>query len=128
MTTSSLYHLSIGSPLARLVEACQGRRVLVYHNITPPDFYRGTSPRVVYWLERGERELRRLAPLADLVIGNSTYNLEAPLEAGARRHAVVPRPSTSPALPPGRSRPAPRRSSSSSAVSPRTSARRSSSG
>jgi glycosyltransferase involved in cell wall biosynthesis len=87
-----LYHLSIGSPLARLVEACPGRRVLVFHNITPPDFYRGTSPRVVYWLERGERELRRLAPLADLVIGDSTYNLEAPLAAGARRHAVIPPP------------------------------------
>lgn len=87
-----VYHLSIGSPLARLVEASAGRRVLVYHNITPPDFYRGTSPRVVYWLERGERELRRLVPLADLVIGDSTYNLEAPLEAGARRHAVVPPP------------------------------------
>ena len=87
-----LYHLSIGSPLARLVEATPARRVLVYHNITPPDFYRGTSPRVVYWLERGERELRRLAPLADLVVGDSTYNLEAPLAAGARRHAVIPPP------------------------------------
>jgi len=87
-----LYHLSIGSPLARVVEGFEGPRVLVYHNITPPDFYRGTSPRVVYWLERGERDLRRLAPLADLVIGDSTYNLEAPLAAGARRHAVVPPP------------------------------------
>ena len=87
-----VYHLSIGSPVARLVEASPARRVLVYHNLTPPEFYRGTSPRVVYWLERGERELRRLAPLADLVVGDSTYNLEAPLAAGARRHTVIPPP------------------------------------
>jgi glycosyltransferase involved in cell wall biosynthesis len=87
-----VYHLSIGSPLARLVEATPARRVIVYHNLTPPEFYRGTSPRVVYWLERGERELRRLAPLADLVVGDSTYNLEAPLAAGARRHTVIPPP------------------------------------
>jgi glycosyltransferase involved in cell wall biosynthesis len=87
-----VYHLSIGSPLARLVEATPARRVIVYHNLTPPEFYRGTSPRVVYWLERGERELHRLAPLADLVVGDSTYNLEAPLAAGARRHTVIPPP------------------------------------
>ncbi|HEX3604885.1 MAG TPA: glycosyltransferase [Candidatus Dormibacteraeota bacterium] len=101
-----LYHLSIGSPLARMVEGFEGPRVLVYHNITPPDFYRGTSPRVVYWLERGERELRRLAPLADLVIGDSTYNLEAPLAAGARRHAVVPPPVDLSRLAPRAARPA----------------------
>jgi len=104
-----LYHLSIGSPLARLVEASPARRVIVYHNLTPPEFYRGTSPRVVYWLERGERELQRLAPLADLVVGDSTYNLEAPLAAGARRHTVIPPPvdlgrlaprPSAPALPP----------------------------
>jgi glycosyltransferase involved in cell wall biosynthesis len=101
-----LYHLSIGSPLARLVESTPARRVIVYHNITPPAFYRGTSPRVVYWLERGERELAHLAPLADLVIGDSTYNLEAPLAAGARRHAVVPPPVDLSRLAPRPSRPA----------------------
>jgi glycosyltransferase involved in cell wall biosynthesis len=101
-----LYHLSIGSPVARLLEGCPGRRVIVYHNLTPPDFYRGTSPRVVYWLERGERELRRLVPLADLVIGDSTYNLEAPLAMGARRHAVIPPPVDLRRLAPRPARPA----------------------
>jgi glycosyltransferase involved in cell wall biosynthesis len=101
-----LYHLSIGSPLARMVEAVPSRRVVVHHNITPPEFYRGTSPRVVYWLERGERELRRLVPLADLVIGDSTYNLEAALAAGARRHVVIPPPVDLGRLAPREARPA----------------------
>jgi glycosyltransferase involved in cell wall biosynthesis len=100
-----LYHLSIGSPLARLVESVPARRVLVYHNITPPEFYRDTSVRVVYWLKRGERDLRRLAPIADLVIGDSTYNLEAALAAGARHTVVIPPPVDLARLSPREARP-----------------------
>lgn len=100
-----LYHLSIGSPLARLVETLPARRVVVHHNITPPDFYRDTSVRVVYWLKRGERDLRRLAPVADLVIGDSTYNLEAAVAAGARRSVVIPPPVDLARLSPREARP-----------------------
>ncbi len=87
-----LYRLSIGSPLAALVERCGARRVVVYHNITPARYFAGTNPRVTYWLERGRADLRRLAPLADLVIGDSTYNLDEAREAGARQGVVVPPP------------------------------------
>ena len=87
-----LYRLSIGSPLASLVERSGARRVIVYHNITPARYFGGTNPRVTYWLERGRGDLRRLAPIADLVIGDSTYNLDEAVEAGARHGAVVPPP------------------------------------
>src|SRR5438552_11123815 len=38
-----VYHLSIGSPLAARFEAARARRIIVYHNITPPAFYRDTN-------------------------------------------------------------------------------------
>jgi glycosyltransferase involved in cell wall biosynthesis len=87
-----LYRLSIGSPLAGLVERCAPRLVVVYHNITPVRYFAGTNPRVTFWLERGRSDLRRLAPRADLVIGDSTYNLDEAMRAGARHGVVVPPP------------------------------------
>ena len=47
-----LYHLSIGATSARLFAGLGCRRAIVYHNITPAAFYRTTSPRVAYWLDR----------------------------------------------------------------------------
>ena len=85
-----LYHLSIGSPLARVVEQAPGRRVLVFHNVTPPHYYRDVSARVVYWLERGLADLRRLAPAVDLTIADSRFNLEDARAAGARHAVVIP--------------------------------------
>ena len=87
-----LYHHSIGSPVAETFASCSGRKVVVYHNITPPEFYAGTSDEVAYWLERGREQLRRLVPAADLVIGVSEFNLAECLPLGPRRTAVVPVP------------------------------------
>jgi glycosyltransferase involved in cell wall biosynthesis len=87
-----VYRLSIGSALARVVELIPARRILVFHNITPHRYYERVSPEVTYWLERGEADLARLAPLVDLVIADSTFNFEVALEAGARRGVVIPPP------------------------------------
>jgi glycosyltransferase involved in cell wall biosynthesis len=87
-----IYHLSIGSAVAALVERWRGRRVIVYHNITPTRYYAATNQRVAYWLDRGREELRRLAPIVDLVIGVSSYNTADAVQAGARHVAVVPPP------------------------------------
>jgi glycosyltransferase involved in cell wall biosynthesis len=101
-----VYHLSIGSAVAALVKRASVRTVIVYHNITPTDYYRSTNPTVAYWLERGRRELEELAPRAALVIGDSRFNLDEAMAAGARHGAVVP-----PAVDLGRLRPVPARPS-----------------
>jgi glycosyltransferase involved in cell wall biosynthesis len=106
-----VYHLSIGSPLARLVARSSVRTVVVYHNITPADYYRDINPIVSYWLQRGRRDLAALAPHATLVIGDSRLNLEEALAAGARHATVVP-----PAVDLGRLRPEPARPSSDAPV------------
>src|SRR5438105_6230283 len=101
-----LYHLSIGSAMAALFERLPAKRCVVYHNITPAAYYRGTNPRVTYWLERGRSDLARLAPVADLVIGVSAFNLEEARSYGAHRCAVVPPPADLGRLRPRPSHPA----------------------
>jgi len=87
-----IYHLSIGSKLAALVERTPAKRVILYHNITPTHHYRRTSPSVTYWLERGREDVRRLVPIADLCLGYSAFSLEEMAAGGARRCVVVPPP------------------------------------
>ena len=101
-----LYHLSIGSAVADIFEDVRARRCIVYHNITPPAYYRTVNPRVTSWLEQGREDLARLAPVVDLVIGVSAFNLEDVKRLGARRCAVVPPPADLERLRPRPSQPA----------------------
>jgi len=77
-----LYRLSVGSPLARTFESLPARRVLWFHNITPPEYFRQVSETVAYWTERGWNDLRRLAPRVDGVIADSSFNLREAQQAG----------------------------------------------
>ena len=85
-----IYHMSIGSPLAMLVARLPAPRVILYHNITPPAYYRATNPRVAQRLESGREELAMLVPRVELCIGVSEFNVEEMRLLGARRSAVVP--------------------------------------
>jgi glycosyltransferase involved in cell wall biosynthesis len=87
-----VYRLSIGSPLARIVELLPARRILVFHNITPPHYYQQVSPEVSFRLEQGYADLARLAPLAELVIADSTFNYQIAMQSGARHGVVIPPP------------------------------------
>ena len=85
-----IYRMSIGSPLASTVLRLRVPRIVVYHNITPPAYYRATNPRVAQRLEAGREELALLAPRVDLCIGDSAFNAEEARLLGARRTTVVP--------------------------------------
>jgi len=85
-----IYHLSIGSPLARAVAQLDVPRVILYHNITPPAYYQATNPRIAQRLEAGRAELAMLVPRVELCIGVSAFNVEEMRLLGARRSAVVP--------------------------------------
>lgn len=85
-----IYRLSIGSRAATLFELTRAKRIIVYHNITPAIYFRDTNPQVVYWLCLGRDDLRRLAPMADLVLADSHFNLDEARELGARNGRVLP--------------------------------------
>ena len=87
-----LYHLSIGARCAALMDRTPARRAVHYHNITPRRYFDEVSPRVAYWIERGRADLRRLAPLCELGIADSTFNEEELRAAGCVDTVVVPPP------------------------------------
>jgi glycosyltransferase involved in cell wall biosynthesis len=85
-----IYQMGIGSPVAYLLARLRGPRAIMYHNITPPAYFRDTNPRVAARLVQGRDQLAMLVPRVDLCAGVSEFNVEEMRMLGARRTAVVP--------------------------------------
>lgn len=83
-------HFSLGALMARTFSRLRSRRVLVYHNVTPPEFGRGASRRMERLCREGRAQLGELARYTDLAIGVSEYNRRELEEAGFPRTAVLP--------------------------------------
>ena len=74
-----IHHFSIGSRASRTAYALPGRMMLVYHNITPPEYFIGVHKDLVKLCFRGRRELTAYIARCDIALGDSEYN-----RAGAR--------------------------------------------
>jgi glycosyltransferase involved in cell wall biosynthesis len=85
-----LFHFSIGSEVSEFVRRLPDRKILVYHNITPPDFFRGVNPEVERRCALGLQELKLLAPYFDLGLGVSEYNRQELDRAGFAKTGVLP--------------------------------------
>jgi glycosyltransferase involved in cell wall biosynthesis len=85
-----VHHFSIGSRASRTAYALPGRMILVYHNITPPEYFLGVHKDLVKLCFRGRRELTAYIDRAALALGDSEYN-RAELEAlGFHSTGVLP--------------------------------------
>lgn len=85
-----IHHFSIGSRASRIAYALPDRMVLVYHNITPPEFFVDVHPLLVQQCFLGRRELGFYATRCDLGLGDSEYNRQELAAAGFARTGVLP--------------------------------------
>ncbi len=85
-----LFHFSIGSDVTGFFAELPDRKVLVYHNITPAEYFVGVNARVADRCRRGRWELGRLAAVTDLALGVSEFNRRELEAAGFRRTGVLP--------------------------------------
>jgi L-malate glycosyltransferase len=85
-----LHHFSLGSKASRTAFALRDRMALIYHNITPPEYFVGVHRGLARQCFRGRRELEAYAERCDLALGDSEFNRQD-LEALAfPRTAVLP--------------------------------------
>jgi glycosyltransferase involved in cell wall biosynthesis len=75
-----LHHFSIGSKASRTAFALPDRMALVYHNITPPEYFVGVHDLLVELCFLGRRELAAYVGRCELALGDSEFN-RAELEA-----------------------------------------------
>jgi glycosyltransferase involved in cell wall biosynthesis len=85
-----IHHFSIGSRASRTAYAVPARMVLVYHNITPPEYFVGVHHGLVRQCYRGRRELRAYVGRCDLALGDSEYNRQELERFGFSPTGVLP--------------------------------------
>jgi L-malate glycosyltransferase len=85
-----IHHFSIGSRASRTAYALPGRMVLVYHNITPPEYFIGVHKDLVKLCFRGRRELTAYIQRCDLALGDSEYNRQELEGLGFAHTGVLP--------------------------------------
>jgi glycosyltransferase involved in cell wall biosynthesis len=83
-------HFGNGSAASRLFATLPDRRVLLYHNVTPAEWFLGFSRLHARECDAGRRELRALAPGVELALGVSEYNRRELQDAGFARTGVLP--------------------------------------
>ena len=69
-----IFHASTGDPLNRRVSSFGGRKMMIYHNITPSSFFRGYSRAAEELTETGRRQIRRLSDQFRYCVADSDYN------------------------------------------------------
>ncbi len=85
-----LYHHSIGTPLTREAAQHPGPKMLIYHNITPPEFYEPYNPRFVNILKKGLDDLHDLSVRFDECAGVSRFNLNDLHRYGFKGGEILP--------------------------------------
>jgi glycosyltransferase involved in cell wall biosynthesis len=84
------HHFSLASKASRLAYALPDRMALIYHNITPPEFFVGLHRSLSSECFRGRRELRAYAERCDLALGDSEFNRQDLEALGFTRTGVLP--------------------------------------
>ena len=77
-----IYHLSTGSALNEQLSGMRCRKVCVYHNITPPEYFLTASPMAYRLTAEGRRQARALAGVFDYCLADSDYNRQDLLSMG----------------------------------------------
>ncbi len=86
----ALLHLSIGSPVNAAFAGLPCRKALLYHNITPPEYFRGINEAIARTLAVGREQMRALAGAAGVNLAVSAFNARELEDAGYRDVRVFP--------------------------------------
>lgn len=77
-----LYHLSTGTQLNYELEKVNGKKIVIYHNVTPPHFFEGYSDVSKRLCEYGLQGVKKIAEYADYCLADSSYNKRELQEMG----------------------------------------------
>ena len=69
-----LYHMSTGTDLSFALEKLPCRKLMIFHNITPPRFFKDYNETLTEISEYGMRGLCHLADKVDYCMADSAYN------------------------------------------------------
>lgn len=85
-----IYHFSIATEVSDFVIGLPDKKIMVYHNITPENFFDGINDNVKERCKKGRLELKRLAGHFNLALGVSEYNRQELESMGYHPTGILP--------------------------------------
>jgi L-malate glycosyltransferase len=85
-----IYHHSIGSDMVENLLARSQPIILIYHNVTPPEFFAQVDPAWTARSARGQAQTAALRAHTSLALADSAYNARELEKLGYEETAVLP--------------------------------------
>lgn len=85
-----LFHYSIGSKLSAFVRHLRCTVVMIYHNVTPPEYLDNVSHTLAQLVRQGQAELPDFKDVVQLALADSEFNRQDLVAAGYANTAVLP--------------------------------------
>ncbi|MCX6565138.1 MAG: glycosyltransferase [Candidatus Aminicenantes bacterium] len=86
----TILHFALPSPLSGVLAGLPSKKAIIYHNITPAEFFEDINPEFARIARLGREELASLAPTTDLSLADSEYNRLELKALGFRETHVFP--------------------------------------
>lgn len=87
---SLIHHHAVGSDIAERLKVIDRPQILIYHNITPPQFFATTNPIMARQLDKGRAQLAEMRGRTLLALGDSGYNERELIDLGFSPTGVLP--------------------------------------
>ncbi len=85
-----IFHFSIGSPVSKMFFRIPDKKIMIYHNITPHEFFMDYHRILARECYKGRLEIRLFSDKVDLALGDSDYNRRELEDVGYPRTGVLP--------------------------------------
>jgi L-malate glycosyltransferase len=85
-----IYHYSLNSEMLNFIKQLPDKIVLIYHNQTPEKYFRGVNEEIADAIHNGRSDLKDLAKVVTLGLGDSEYNRQELEKSGFPKTDVLP--------------------------------------
>lgn len=85
-----IFHFSIGSPVSKMFFRIPDKRIMIYHNITPHEFFLDTHRILSRECYKGRLEIKLFVDKVDLALGDSEFNRRELESLGYSSTGVLP--------------------------------------
>jgi glycosyltransferase involved in cell wall biosynthesis len=85
-----IFHFSIGSPVSKMFFRIPDKKIMIYHNITPFNYFLDYHRILTRECYKGRLEIKLFVDKVDLALGDSEYNRQELEQVGYTNTGVLP--------------------------------------
>jgi glycosyltransferase involved in cell wall biosynthesis len=86
------YSIAYGPEILDFIRSLPDKKILIYHNITPPHFFKNINDSYEYYAKLGRDELGEIKNIVLIALGVSQFNEDELKKVGFKRTDILPIP------------------------------------